>query len=68
MFVAGSVLSYFKSPEYFFIKRFRPNDDVKYTHTQLLFRAFIGLGLISTILLFGPVVIIAGDFTELRPV
>ena len=69
MFVVGSVLSYFKSPEDFFIKRFRPNDDAKYTHAQLLFRAFIGLGLISTILLLGPVVVIAYDgFTELRPV
>ena len=69
MLIAGSILSYFKSPEGYFIKRLRPKDDVKYTHAQLLFRAFIGLGLISTTLLFSGVLIIVSDdiFIELRP-
>lgn len=69
MFMAGSILSYFKSPEDYFIKRLRPKGDVKYTHAQLLFRAFIGLGLVWPALAFSGILIIVSDdaFIELRP-
>ena len=42
------LLPYFLKPEEFFIKRFRPEHNHKFTHADLLARAFLGAGLIST--------------------
>ncbi len=42
------ILPYFRKPEDFFIKRFRPKNHDEYTHAQLLFRAYIGAGLIGS--------------------
>ena len=41
------VLPYFVKPEEFFVKRLRPNNNHRLTHTQLLVRAFGGAGLLS---------------------
>lgn len=41
------ISDYFRRPEDCFIKRLRPNEGIQYTHVQLLFRAYIGVGLIS---------------------
>ncbi len=67
-FAGGSTLLYWGKPEEFFIRRFRPSRDVEYTHAQLLFRAFGGVGLISVALAsFGVFVIISDDaLVELR--
>lgn len=40
-------LPYFAKPEEFFIRRLRPRDDRRFTHAQLLIRAFGGAGLVS---------------------
>lgn len=47
MIVTVYFSEYFRRPEDFFIKRLRPKEGIQYTHAQLLFRAFIGVGLIS---------------------
>ncbi len=47
LIAAVYISEYFRRPEDFFIKRLRPNEGIQYTHVQLLFRAFIGVGLIS---------------------
>ena len=44
----GVLLPYFWRPKEFFIKPLRAGSDDAVTHPQLLFRAFIGVGLIST--------------------
>lgn len=41
------LLPYFLKPEEFFIKRLRPERNHKFTHAQLLVRAFLGAGLLS---------------------
>ena len=41
------ILPYFVKPEEFFIKRLRSDANQGITHTQLLCRAFVGIGLIS---------------------
>ena len=43
-----AILPYFHKPEEFFIKSLRPESDSQFTHNQLLFRAFVGVGFIST--------------------
>ena len=43
-----AILPYFHKPEEFFIKSLRPESDSQFTHKQLLFRAFVGVGFIST--------------------
>ena len=40
LLIAGSVVSYFKSPEDFFIRRLRPKEGAEYTHIRLVSRAF----------------------------
>ena len=68
-FAAGSTLLYWGKPEEFFIRRLRPGNDAKYTHAQLLFRAFMGAGLIPVALAsFGIFIITSDDaLIELRP-
>ena len=68
MAAAVYISEYFRRPEDFFIKRLRPNEGIQYTHAQLLFRAFIGVGLISvTPFILGISVIGYGDApVELR--
>ena len=40
------VFPYFAAPEKFFIKKFRLQAHRRFTHTQLILRSFIGIGLI----------------------
>ena len=42
------ILPYFHKPEEFFAKSLRPKANHGFTHRQLLFRAFAGVGLISS--------------------
>ena len=41
------VWPYFAKPEEFFVKQLRPEANRKITHSQLLVRAFLGMGLIT---------------------
>ena len=43
----GLAMPYFANPEGYFIKRLRPADGEKIAHRRLLFRSFVGAGLIG---------------------
>ena len=43
----GLAMPYFANPEGYFIKRLRPADGEKIAHGRLLFRSFVGAGLIG---------------------
>ena len=43
----GLAMPYFANPEGYFIKRIRPADGEKIAHGRLLFRSFVGAGLIG---------------------
>ena len=44
----GVIQPYFTRPEEFFVKRLRPKKGRRYTHTELLVRAFLGAGLLTS--------------------
>lgn len=43
----GLAIPYFANPERYFVKRLRPADGEKIAHRRLLFRSFVGAGLIG---------------------
>ena len=43
----GLAVPYFANPEGYFVKRLRPADGEKIAHRRLLFRSFVGAGLIG---------------------
>ena len=43
----GLAMPYFANPEGYFVKRLRPADGEKIAHRRLLFRSFVGAGLIG---------------------
>ena len=63
----GVILPYFWRPEDFFIKRFRSESNQRFTHRQLLFRAFVGCGLIHSGVHWLAFYLALGPVTELSP-
>ena len=63
----GLLISYCQKPEDFLIKRLRPKEDARFSHSQLLFRALAGAGLSALLLIIGVGIITSDEaFLEWR--
>ncbi len=62
------VQPYFLRPEDFFLKRLRPERERKIVHAQLLLRAYLGAGLLTTSLWMFGMLLVLGHMTGTSPV
>ena len=65
--IPGLMLSYFRKPEDFVLKRLRPKENIQFSHSQLIYRSFVGAGLCSILLVLGVGIITSKEgFLEWR--
>ena len=65
--IPGLMLSYFRKPEDFVIKRLRPKENIQFSHFQLIYRSSVGAGLCSVLFVLGIGIITSGEgFLEWR--